>query len=483
MKTRVEQDYIGVLEVPSEAYYGVQSMRARENFPITGRKMSAAFIRSIAEVKKAAALQNCQAGELDTRRAEAIVKACDELIAGALTEEFIVDPVQGGAGTSANMNANEVIANRAIELLGGEKGDYTVVHPNDHVNRSQSTNDVFPTAGKLTALRLIADLKVELDLLESALEQKAEQFDDVIKIGRTQLQDAVPIRLGQEFHAYAQAVKRDSERLERAAEELCSVNIGGTAVGTALNASPRYLAGIAKTLRQVTGLPVRQAEDLVDATQNLDCFVSVSGALKACAVNLSKIANDLRLLSSGPRAGISEIVLPARQNGSSIMPGKINPVIPEVVSQVAFGLIGNDTAITLAAEAGQLELNAFEPILFYKLFESITTLTGAVRTFTENCIKDIKANTKRCRELLDRSTGTATALCPLIGYKKAAEIAKQSLKTGTPVREIVRESGILENEKLAEILNPKRMTGKSERACRELTALSARMAARTAVQK
>ena len=381
MEFRVEKDSIGTKDVPENVYYGVQSLRAAENFHITGLNMHPEIINSLAYIKKAAAITNCEAGLLDKRRTQAIVQACDEILEGKFREDFIVDPIQGGAGTSLNMNANEVIANRAIEILGGKKGDYSVVNPNDHVNCGQSTNDVIPTAGKMTSLRLLKKLKKQLLRLHSALEQKADEFDSIIKMGRTQLQDAVPIRLGQEFKAYSVAILRDLNRMDKAMDEMRTLNMGGTAVGTGLNADESYLRRIVPNLSEISGMDLVQAYDLIDATQNLDSFVAVSGAVKACAVTLSKIANDLRLMSSGPRAGFGEINLPAKQNGSSIMPGKVNPVIPEVVNQVAFNAIGNDMTITMAAEAGQLELNAFEPIIFYCLFQSIDTIAYAVNTF------------------------------------------------------------------------------------------------------
>ncbi len=462
MKSRIEFDSIGTLRVPENAYYGVQSLRAKNNFQITGRRMNSTFIVCLAQIKKAAATTNRNSGQLSKEIANAIITACDEIIAGHLHSQFIVDPIQGGAGTSANMNANEVIANRAIELLGGTKGDYNIVHPNDHVNMSQSTNDVFPTAGKLTVLETMPGVIRQLERLDSALEAKAEEFNDVIKMGRTQLQDAVPVRLGQEFQAYACAVKRDIARLGKAMNEMRAVNMGGTAIGTAVNACSSYLYNITANLQKVSGVRLSQAEDLIDATQNLDGFVSVSGALKTCAVNLSKMANDLRLLSSGPRTGIMEISLPAMQNGSSIMPGKVNPVIPEVVSQAAFDIIGNDYAITMAAEAGQLELNAFEPVLFYKIFESIDCLEGAVMTFVDNCVSGITANRENCRKHLEESVGTVTALCPYIGYMKAAKIAKESLKTGVPVAKLVLNEKLLSAEMLDSIMDPAAMTGAAQ---------------------
>ena len=414
MEFRVEKDSIGTKDVPENVYYGVQSLRAAENFHITGLNMHPEIINSLAYIKKAAAITNCEAGLLDKRRTQAIVQACDEILEGKFREDFIVDPIQGGAGTSLNMNANEVIANRAIEILGGKKGDYSVVNPNDHVNCGQSTNDVIPTAGKMTSLRLLKKLKKQLLRLHSALEQKADEFDGVIKMGRTQLQDAVPIRLGQEFKAYSVAILRDLNRMDKAMDEMRTLNMGGTAVGTGLNADESYLRRIVPNLSEISGMDLVQAYDLIDATQNLDSFVAVSGAVKACAVTLSKIANDLRLMSSGPRAGFGEINLPAKQNGSSIMPGKVNPVIPEVVNQVAFNAIGNDMTITMAAEAGQLELNAFEPIIFYCLFQSIDTIAYAVNTFVDNCVIGITANETRCRYFVENSVGIITAICPYV---------------------------------------------------------------------
>ena len=458
MEFRVEKDSIGTKDVPENVYYGVQSLRAAENFHITGLNMHPEIINSLAYIKKAAAITNCEAGLLDKKRTQAIVQACDEILEGKFREDFIVDPIQGGAGTSLNMNANEVIANRAIEILGGKKGDYSVVNPNDHVNCGQSTNDVIPTAGKMTSLRLLKKLKKQLLRLHSALEQKADEFDSVIKMGRTQLQDAVPIRLGQEFKAYSVAILRDLNRMDKAMDEMRTLNMGGTAVGTGLNADESYLRRIVPNLSEISGMDLVQAYDLIDATQNLDSFVAVSGAVKACAVTLSKIANDLRLMSSGPRAGFGEINLPAKQNGSSIMPGKVNPVIPEVVNQVAFNAIGNDMTITMAAEAGQLELNAFEPIIFYCLFQSIDTIAYAVNTFVDNCVIGITANETRCRYFVENSVGIITAICPYVGYQKAAEIAKEAIKTGESVRKLIIEKGLLTKEQMDEIMDPVQMT-------------------------
>lgn len=458
MLSRMEHDSIGALNVPAEAYYGVQSMRAATNFQITHRPLHPVLIDSIVMVKKAAAITNEKSGKLDQQIAQAIIQACDEILDGNLRDQFIVDAIQGGAGTSANMNANEVIANRAIEILGGTKGDYSIVHPNDHVNMSQSTNDVIPTAGKITVLKLLPQTIKELEKLEKAMEEKEAEFDDILKMGRTQLQDAVPMRLGQSFGAFAHVLKRDIKRLKNVMDEMKVLNIGATAIGTAINVDPYYLANISYELSKVAGISLKQADDLIDATQNLDGFVSVSGVLKTCAVDISKISNDLRLMSSGPRTGLSEISLPARQNGSSIMPGKINPVIPEVVSQVAYLIIGHDYTITMAAEAGQLELNAFEPVLFHHLFESIDTLKEAAATLTKHCITGITANKGQCEEYIEKSVGISTALCPYIGYAKSAEIAKKSLKTGISVKELVLEEGLLKEEELKEILKPEKMT-------------------------
>lgn len=455
---RLESDSIGEMEVPGEAYYGVQALRANENFQITGNSLNPDFIKNMARIKRAAAITNMRAGRLKPEIANAIESACNEVVCGMFASEFIVDGIQGGAGTSANMNMNEVIANRAIEMLCGKKGDYSIVHPNDHVNMAQSTNDVIPTAGKLTVLDLLKKLEKSLKKLDSALYKKADEFDGVIKIGRTQLEDAVPMRLGQSFHAYATMIERDIDRIAKAKKEMYTVNMGATAIGTGINTSEYYFDHIVPTLAKVSGYPLVQADDLFDATENLDGFVRVSSCLKASAVNLSKMCNDLRILASGPKAGFGEITLPAMQNGSSIMPGKVNPVIPEVVSQVAFHIIGHDVTITMAAEAGQMELNAFEPVVFYNLFDSISTLTHAVDTLTDNCIIGITANEERCQKLLDASVGITTALCPYIGYKKAASLAKESLRTGVPVKKLVLKHGLMKEKQLDVVLDQYAMT-------------------------
>ncbi|MCR5526495.1 MAG: aspartate ammonia-lyase [Lachnospiraceae bacterium] len=452
-KARIEADSIGTMQVPEEAYYGVQSERAERNFKITGQRQNPLFTANLAMIKKAAAMVNCEAGLLNKEKAQAIEEACDEIIEGKFQSEFITDAVQGGAGTSANMNMNEVAANRANEILGGEKGKYDRVHPNDHVNMAQSTNDVIPTAGKMTVIVLEEKLSGELKRLETALYAKAMEFADVTKMGRTQLQDAVPMTLGDTFSAYAAMVKRCRTRLSMTCREMHVINLGGTAIGTGINASEYYEANIAGKLSSVFGRTLIQADDLFDATENLDGFSAVSGALKALGISLSKMCNDLRLLSSGPRCGLHEIELPAMQNGSSIMPGKVNPVIPEVVTQAAFLVAGHDTTITMAAEAGQMELNAFEPVVFYTLFESFGAMTGAVRTLIDNCITGIKANKAHCLELEESSVGIATALCPELGYVKSAEIAKKALKTGKTVRQIVLEEKLMDEKRLDVLLD------------------------------
>ena len=454
---RIEKDSIGTKQVPVEAYYGVQSLRGCENFQITGQRLRSEFIDSMAQIKKACAICNYNVGELEANIKDAIVRASEEILEGKLHDQFICDPVQGGAGTTANMNANEVIANRAIELLGGQKGDYSIVHPNDHVNRAQSTNDVIPSAAKITTAKLLKKAIAQVEDLDAALTRKAEEFQNIIKMGRTQMQDAVPIRLGAEFGAYSKAIRRDIQRLNVALTEMYAINMGGTAVGTALNANPAYVDALAPTLAEITGLPLVKADDLVDGTQNLDSFAYVSSALKTCAISCSKMANDFRLMSSGPRCGFEEINLPPMQNGSSIMPGKVNPVIPEVMSQAAFLIIGNDMSITMAAEAGQLELNYAEPVLYHKLFESIVALTGAVHTFVENCVSGITANEERCRELVDGSVGVITAICPTLGYTESADIAKTAIKTGESVREVLKSKNIMSEEEIDKLLDPATM--------------------------
>lgn len=455
-KFRREADSIGEKDIPCAAYYGVQTLRAAENFKITGHTVHPEIIKSIVEIKLAAAITNKKAGVISGEVADAIVTACREILDGQYTENFIVDSIQGGAGTSLNMNANEVIANRAIEILGGEKGDYKIVHPNDSVNCGQSTNDVYPSAGKIASIRLLKKASKQLKQLDEVFLEKSQELKDVIKMGRTEMQDAVPISFGQVFAAYQSAISRDIERFEFAEQALSKLNMGGTAIGTGINADSKYIHKIVPNLSEVTGLELSQADDLVDATQNLDSFVYVSGIVKSCATTLSKISNDLRLMSSGPRTGFSEINLMPKQNGSSIMPGKVNPVIPEVVNQIAFRVIGNDVSITQAAEAGQLELNAFEPIIFHCLFESLDILNNGISAFAD-CIKGITVNKHQCEENIDNSVGTVTALCPYIGYNRASNLAKRALKEGKTIREIIIEEKIMSESEIDRILNPNTM--------------------------
>ncbi len=453
MDKRIESDSIGSLELDKDVYYGVQTLRAKHNFSITGRGVIKEFIQNMALIKKAAALTNHEASLLAKEKADAIMKACDEVYEGKFDDAFIVDQIQGGAGTSSNMNMNEVVANRANELLGGKKGEYNLVHPNDHVNMAQSTNDVIPTAGKMTTLTLMTPLLKELERLHKALDEKAIAFKDILKMGRTQLQDAVPMTLGNTFESYASMIERCIQRLKTASKEMTIINLGGTAIGNGINASKYYEDHIVENLNKFFFTPLIKAHDLFDATENLDSFVEISGALKALAVGLSKMCNDLRLLSSGPRCGLNEINLPAMQNGSSIMPGKVNPVIPEVVTQASYLVIGHDATISLACEAGQMELNAFEPVIFSQLFESIQALTGAINTLTDNCILGISANKEHCLELEKSSLGIVTALAPYLGYKESAQIAKTALKKNKSIEDIVLEENIMPKEKLEEILS------------------------------
>ena len=449
---RRESDSIGSVNVPDDAYYSVQSIRAKENFPMTGRLMHPYMVDSLVVIKKAAAMANQRAGTLKPEIATAIIRACDEVLAGKLRDQFIVDPIQGGAGTSANMNANEVIANRATEILGGKLGEF-LVHPNDHVNMAQSTNDVFPSAGKLAALRMTGELLDSLDQLIEAMEAKAQEYAHVIKLGRTQLQDAVPMFLGQEFKAHANALRRCVMRILKSRNELFDLNLGATAIGTSINATEGYLDCVVDILADLVGQPLKAADDLIDATQNPDCFAAISSAVKNCALVMSKIANDMRLLSSGPCGGIEELQLPACQHGSSIMPGKINPVIPEVVTQAAFLVAGNDVTISMAVEAGQLELNAFEPVLFYCLFESLQVLARAADTFRLRCIEGVTANVEHCNQLLMQSMAIATALCPAIGYEKATAIVKKALKEHRTAVDVALEELSMPKEEIEKIVS------------------------------
>ncbi|MFB6437119.1 aspartate ammonia-lyase [Streptomyces sp. NPDC056411] len=459
---RREHDLLGDREIPADAYWGVHTLRAAENFPITGTPISAYphLINALAAVKEAAARANQDLGLLDTARADAIAAACREIREdGRLHDQFIVDVVQGGAGTSTNMNANEVIANRALELLGHAKGDYRHLHPNEHVNLSQSTNDAYPTAVKVATVIAVRELLDAMGVLREAFAAKAEEFRDVLKMGRTQLQDAVPMTLGQEFSAYAVMLEEDQSRLAEAVLLIHEINLGATAIGTGLNAPKGYAEAARGHLAALTGLPLVTAANLVEATQDCGAFVQVSGVLKRIAVKLSKSCNDLRLLSSGPRAGLGEINLPPVQAGSSIMPGKVNPVIPEVVNQVAFEVIGNDVTITMAAEAGQLQLNAFEPVIMHSLSASITHLGAACRTLAERCVAGITANTAALRASVESSIGLVTALNPHIGYTAATAIAQEALATGRGVAELVLERGLLPADRLAALLRPEEVAG------------------------
>ena len=459
-QTRIEHDLLGERAVPASAYFGVHTLRAVENFPITGNPISIYpdLIRALACIKQAAALANHELGMLDKERADAIGKACDEIRSGKLHEQFVVDVIQGGAGTSTNMNANEVIANLGLELLGHARGEYQFLHPNEHVNMSQSTNDVYPTALKGAGYFGIFRLVDAMAVLRRAFEVKAEEFRDVLKMGRTQLQDAVPMTLGQEFSTYAVMLGEDEERLKEAAMLVREINLGATAIGTGINAHPEYASLVCRQLSGITGIPLITSPNLIEATQDCGAFVQLSGVLKRVAVKLSKTCNDLRLLSSGPRAGLNEINLPPMQAGSSIMPGKVNPVIPEVVNQIAFEVIGNDVTVSFAAEAGQLQLNAFEPIIAHSLFKSITHLRNGCLTLAERCVKGITANRERLRATVENSIGVVTALNPYIGYANATQVAQEALATGRSVAELVLEKKLLSKERLAEILQPDVLT-------------------------
>jgi aspartate ammonia-lyase len=455
---RMEHDFLGDREVPADALYGVQTLRGSENFPITGLPLHPALIRAMGIVKKAAALANRDTGHLEPRIADAIAAAADDVIAGKLNQWFIVDPIQGGAGTSINMNANEVIANRALELLGQPKGKYEVVSPNSHVNMAQSTNDAFPTGIHIATLDLGKALLAELRLLHAAFAEKEKEFEGLIKMGRTHVQDAVPIRLGQEFGAWRRVLGRDIERIRGVGKTLVEVNMGATAVGTGLNADPAYIAAAVKYLAEFSGWPIVSAPDLVDATQNTDCYTEVSAALKVCMMNVSKIANDLRLMASGPRCGLGEINLPARQPGSSIMPGKVNPVMAEVVNQVAFQVIGNDNTICLASEAGQFELNVMEPVLAFNLLQSVSIMTNVFRVFRVHCVEGITANAERMKAYVDGSVGVITAINPHVGYETAARIAREANLSGKAVRDLILRDAVLTKEQLDAILDPYEMT-------------------------
>src|SRR6476660_176690 len=456
MTTRREHDLLGDRDVPADAYYGVHTLRAIENFPITGTRISIYpdLIAALASIKSAAARSNHELGLLDATRTDAIVAAAEEIRAGKLHEQFVVDVVQGGAGTSTNMNANEVIANRAVELLGHPLGDYHKLHPNDHVNRGQSTNDVYPTAVKLALIRALEGLTAALARLSDSFGAKAEELAGIPKIGRTQLQDAVPMTVGQEFGAWRATVHEEQARIADAGGLLCEINLGATAIGTGITSAPGYAEAVARHLREITGLPVVTATDLVEATSDTGSFLNLSGVLKRTAVKVSKICNDLRLLSSGPQAGLGELRLPARQAGSSIMPGKVNPVIPEMVNQVAFAVLGTDLTVTLAAEAGQLQLNAFEPIICHSLLQSIGWMDKAFDTLRTHCVEGIEVNRERLLGVSARSVGMVTALIPVLGYARASELAATALAGGGDVRELALATGVIASDELDRLFRP-----------------------------
>jgi len=458
IQPRIERDSLGERELPADVYYGIQTARAIENFPISGWKPYPSLVTATIQIKKAAARTNAALGALDSRIATAIETAADEILAGKLRDQFVVDPFQAGAGTSHNMNANEVLANRAIELLGGEKGDYSLVHPNDHVNMSQSTNDVVPTAMRLSALGEVDNLVITLDQLAAALQTKSREFDRIVKSGRTHLQDAVPLRLGQEFGGYATAIRKNADRIARSAEELKEIGLGGTAVGTGLNAVPGYRRRVVEELSRISNQQLRATGDYFEAMQSMSPFVGLSSALRTAATDVLRITNDLRLLSSGPNTGLAEVSLPAVQPGSSIMPGKVNPVMPEMTAMVCFQVMGNDLVVASAAQAGQLELNVMMPVIAFNLLMSLSILTNALRVFRERCIEGIEANKERGGWYVEHSVALVTALNPRIGYARAAEIAKRAMSKGKTIRETIAEEGLLTPQELADVMDTLSMT-------------------------
>ena len=455
---RKEHDFLGELDVPDDVYYGVQTLRAVENFRITGQKVDSDFVQSMAKVKKAAALANLATGRMPEEIGRLLVAAADEIIAGKMLDQFPVDPIQGGAGTSFNMNMNEVLCNRALEMSGKEKGRYDIISPNNHGNMAQSTNDTFPTAIKVCLSFKAKKLIAALERLATELENKSEEFGEIIKMGRTHLQDAVPITLGQEMGSYASSVRRGIKRIEHAVSEIHTVNMGGTAVGTGLNAEPKYIENVAKTLSEVTGETYRTADNIIDATNNTDGFADVSSAMKNTALVLIKMANDFRMMASGPRCGFYELKLPMRQPGSSIMPGKVNPVIAEVLNQTCYQVIGNDLAVSFGVENGQFELNVMEPVMAFNMFNSMNYLTNAVNGFVDKLLVGLQPNTEQCQAWVDKSVGIVTALLPHVGYENSAMLAKEAYNSGRPIREVILEKGLLTQEKLDKILAPRAMT-------------------------
>ena len=455
---RIEHDFLGELEVADDVYYGVQTTRAIENFKITGQKVDPDFIQAFAKVKKAAAMANHATGRLPKEIADPMIAACDEIIAGKLLDQFPLDPIQGGAGTSINMNVNEVICNRALEMIGKAKGSYDIISPNNHANMAQSTNDSFPTSIKVCLSHKAHKVTTALERLATELDKKAEEYKDVLKMGRTHLQDAVPITLGQEMANYASAVRRGIRRINHAVDEIHTMNMGGTAVGTGLNAEVAYISKVAETLTEVTGEKYTTADNMIDATNNTDGFSDVSSALKTTALVLIKMANDFRLMASGPRCGLNELKLPKRQPGSSIMPGKVNPVIAEVLDQACYQVIANDIAVSLGVENGQFELNVMEPVMAFNMFNSMEYMTNAVNTFVEKLLVGLEPNREQCQEWLDKSVGVVTAMLPHIGYENSAMIAKEAYNTGKPVRQVILEKGLISEEKMNKILSPKQMT-------------------------
>ncbi|EAH9987804.1 aspartate ammonia-lyase [Campylobacter upsaliensis] len=459
MGTRKEHDFIGELEIADDVYYGVQTFRALENFHMSGRSLKnyPFFIKAFAQVKKAAALANKEVGVLDADKADALAKACDRLIAGEFLDQFVVDMIQGGAGTSTNMNVNEVLTNIALESMGHKKGEYQYLHPNDHTNLGQSTNDTYPSSIKVATHAKLGDLLKAMEELKNNLEAKAKEYKDMIKMGRTELEDAVPTTLGNTFNAFASYIKSDIAKLTKAREAMTVLNLGATAIGTGINCHPDYKNVVEKKLKEITGVNFTPAEDLIAATQDTADFVYVSGCLKTAAVRLSKIANDLRLMNSGPRCGLGEITLPAMQPGSSIMPGKVNPVICEVVGEACYEVIGNDVTIMLCSERGEFELNAFEPGIAYGLFNSLILLENAMKTLANKAIKGLKANPEACKKLVLNSIGIVTAFNPVLGYEKSASMAKEALQTGKAVGDICLERGYLSKEEIDKILDPENM--------------------------